>query len=96
MDALARSCPESPPSTSMESRESALQVKLAMNMLVFKVLSRELMYEIAYLNAKSLGYPALIPEKVFAPACIIRLDVYVVLRAALKMLFILCEAYILL
>ena len=80
----------------MESRESALQVKLAMNMLVFKVLSRELMHEIAYLNAKSLGYPALIPEKVFAPACIIRLDVCVVLRAALKMLFILCEAYILL
>ena len=54
------------------------------------------MHEIAYLNAKSLGYAALIPEKVFAPACIIRLDVYVVLTAALKMLFILCEAYILL
>ena len=67
-----------------------------MKMFVFKVLSRELMHNIAYLNAKSLGYPALIPEKVFTPAYIIRLDVYVVLRAALKMLFILCEAYILL
>ena len=91
------SCPESPSSANMEpSRERALQVKFAMKMLVFNVLRRKLMHEIAYLNAKSLGYPALNPEKVFAPACIIRLDVYVVLTAALKMLFILCEAYILL
>ena len=51
------------------------------------------MHEIAYLNANSFGYPALMPEKVFAPACIILLEVCEVLRAVLKMLFILCEAY---
>ena len=72
MEAFARNCPESPPSTNMESRDSALKVKLIMAGLVLKVLLLMwLMHEIAYLNVNSLGYPALIPEKVLAPACII-------------------------
>ena len=71
MEAIARSCPESPPSTNMESRDRALKVKLIMAGLVFKVLLRRLMHGKAYLNANSLGYPTLMPEKVFAPACII-------------------------
>ena len=71
-----------------------MEFKLIMARLVFKVLHRRRsMHEIAYLNANSFGYPALMPEKVFAPACIILLEVCEVLRAVLKMLFILCEAY---